>query len=44
MTNAKKKCPYCGKFFNVFCDQVVDDGYDMDSKNSEITIEKLGGK
>ena len=35
-----KKCPYCKKKINIFCEQVIQDGEEMDGMNSEITIEE----
>ena len=40
MINKTKKCPYCKKKINIFCEQVIEDGENMDNMNSKITIKK----
>ena len=38
----RKKCPYCGHFFEVYWEQDVRDGYEPDEMNTMIYINRLG--
>ena len=40
----KRKCPYCGRFFEAYWEQDVEDGYDPDEMNTTIYVSPLQKK
>jgi len=40
----KKKCPYCGRFFEAFWERVVQDGQEPDEMNTTIYVLPLRKK